>query len=210
MNDFEDFMTDVISLVKNDGTRVDNIKARVSGNQIRTFDVSLPLEEKDIIERQLPNGRTESFLVLDAGYGGGHPPEIPASFNIKVRKTTAIQDESKPPTIHHNYHGVQSVQHGNHNVAHNNQDFGLDAKEFVELIVKMRDAVSTIPEQEQEDALLMVSVLEDQAKSQSVNPSRIKALATSTALYLANKGVDLSMALGGTVLGDAIIKAIQN
>jgi hypothetical protein len=55
---------------------------------------------------------------------------------------------------------------------------------------------------------IAIDVLEEQAKAQPSNVARIKVLAKSAALYLANKGVDLSVAIGGTVLGEIILKSI--
>src|SRR5688500_12887787 len=93
MNQLEELMTDVVTLVKPDGTRIEGIKARVSPEQIRTFDASLSVEAEDSIEQQLPDGRTESYFVLDPGYRGGRPPEVPASYSIKVCKSTAVSPE---------------------------------------------------------------------------------------------------------------------
>jgi hypothetical protein len=54
-----------------------------------------------------------------------------------------------------------------------------------------------------------VNHLEEQTKAQPANASLVKVVAKSAALYLADKGVDLSVALGGTVLGEIILKSIQ-
>jgi hypothetical protein len=209
MNGFEKFMTDTIVLIKTNGTRIEDIRARITNDEIKTYDVSLQVEQGDIVERHLPNSLKEIYVVLDVSYRGGLPPEIPASQVMKVRKPNAVQNEPQSATVH-NYHGVQSVQHGSNNTTYNTQNFGLDTQKLADLIAQMRTSVHglNLPEEEKEEAQQMLDILEEQAKAQPSNIVRIKVLAKSAALYLANKGVDLSVALGGTVLGEIILKSI--
>jgi hypothetical protein len=207
------WMPDIIILIKCDGTRVENIQASFDENEITIFDVSLRIEQQDTIERQLPNGMIETYKILDVVYQGEFlipSHQRRARQVIKVRKTNAFQDESQPTTVH-NYHNVQSVQHGSNNFAYNTQNFGSDAQELADLIAQMRTSIHDLdrPEEEKEEAQLMVDMLEEQAKVQPLNTSRIKVLAKSTASYLADKGVDLSVSLGGTVLGSMLLKSLH-
>ena len=59
---------DRISLIKNDGTRVDNIKCSVQTNTIFVNMFDTPIEPKDIIIRQMSNGAEETFLVIDPNF----------------------------------------------------------------------------------------------------------------------------------------------
>jgi hypothetical protein len=206
------WMPDTIILVKCDGTRVEEIQASVGENDITILDMRLQIEPQDTIERQLPNGLPEIYKVLNVIYDSGFPfppHQRRARQVIKVRKANAFQDELQPTTVNHNYGGVQSVQHGSHNVAYNNQ--GSDAQELADLIAQMRTSVHDLdlPEEEKEEAQQMIAVLEEQTKAQPSNVSRIKALAKSTFLYLADKGIDLSVSLGGTVLGSILLKSLR-
>jgi hypothetical protein len=144
MGRFEQFMTNTIVLIKTGGTRIEAIKARVKNNEIKTYDVSLRVEQQDIVERQLPNGLKETYTVLDVVHNSGLPPGIPASQVMNVRKPNAVRAKLRPTIVHH-YHGVQSVQQGNESVAYNTQNFGLDPQEIAELIVKMRISVNACP-----------------------------------------------------------------
>ncbi len=81
-------MSDVIAVLKPDGTRYDNLKAVVSRDSIIFDDVHVPLEEGDYIERQLPNARTELYEVLETGFNKGLG-SIGDFYNAKVRKTTS-------------------------------------------------------------------------------------------------------------------------
>lgn len=100
-------MRDKVSLVKQDGAQFDNIQASVQPGKIFIDDASLPIEEGDRIKRKLPSGLTESYLVLDRGYYEGIGG-IPAHYQIKVRKETAIRNEHPSATLirNHNFEYV--------------------------------------------------------------------------------------------------------
>jgi hypothetical protein len=202
-------MLHTITLVKCDGIRVENIQAFVDENEITIFDMHLQIEPQDTIERWLPNGLPEIYKVLNVVYDSGFPfppNQRRARQVIKVSKANVSRDELQPTTVDHNY---GSVQHGSHNVAYNNQ--GSAAQELADLIAQMRTSVHALdlPEEEKEEAQQMIAVLEEQTKAQPSNVSRIKALAKSTFLYLADKGIDLSVSLGGTVLGSILLKSLH-
>ena len=80
---------DIITLVKPDGTVIENIQANVQPKIIFIGDAKLPLEENDKIYRKLPNGLVETYIVLDRGYFsgfGGH-------YQAKVRKEGSIKED---------------------------------------------------------------------------------------------------------------------
>jgi hypothetical protein len=80
---------DIITLVKPDGTVIENIQANVQSKIIFIGDAKLPLEENDKIYRKLPNGLVETYIVLDRGYFsgfGGH-------YQAKVRKEGSIKED---------------------------------------------------------------------------------------------------------------------
>lgn len=83
-------MNDTVKLVKADGVQIENIKARVQPDMILIDDASLPIEEGDKIFRNLSNGLSESYLVLDRGFNE-RVHNIPAHYQIKVRKESAIE-----------------------------------------------------------------------------------------------------------------------
>ena len=70
------------------------IKANVQPTQITTDQAKLPVEEGDFIERALPNGNLETYLVMDRGFysrfGG-----VPDHYQMKVRKESAIDSARK-------------------------------------------------------------------------------------------------------------------
>jgi hypothetical protein len=99
---FGDMLNDTVSLVKEDGQRLDNIKALVQSDMIFIEDPSLPLVEGDKILRELPNGRVEEYLIIDTGYQAGMGG-IEPHYQVKVRKQTAVSTDvnsSKPLAEH--------------------------------------------------------------------------------------------------------------
>lgn len=79
------FPTEKVKLIKKDGSIFENIEALVQTGKIFIEDTSVSIEEEDIIERTLPNGTNERFVVLDRGfYKGMHG--IPDNYQIKVEK----------------------------------------------------------------------------------------------------------------------------
>lgn len=85
---------DRVTLIKNDGTTIDNIKALVQPNMIFIEDASLPIEEGDYLIRALKNGLQERYLVLDRGFYDDFAG-VKAHYQVKVRKETAIELERK-------------------------------------------------------------------------------------------------------------------
>src|SRR2546425_12187666 len=87
------FMAETVILRKKNGERYE-FKANVQPTQITTDQAKLPVEEGDFIERALPNGNLETYLVMDRGFysrfGG-----VPDHYQMKVRKESAIDSARK-------------------------------------------------------------------------------------------------------------------
>lgn len=148
---------DAVTLVKQDGTRTEGVKAVVQPSEITTFDTSLNVEEGDRIERRLPSGRVESYLILDTGFNPGHS-SIPAFYHMRVRKESAIREESS--SVVYNLAGpnarvnVNSI-HSSTNVTNVNS---------TELFVKMREVVAEV--QDLDQRRLLVERIEAMERSQ--------------------------------------------
>ena len=92
MSPFEQMQKDEVSLIKTDGTRINNIRSHVSPKKIYISDGSLPIEEGDKILRILPNGLEEYYVVIDRGYFSGASHNYPAHYQVEVRKETNEDD----------------------------------------------------------------------------------------------------------------------
>ena len=128
-------MWDKVSLIKEDGSRFDNIKANVQRNKILIDDVSLPIEEGDKLKRTLPNKLVESYIVLDRGYYE-NIGNIPSHYQVKVRKESAIP-ASTPSSIVYNLIGDSS------RVNINSQDSSVNVKNITsgDLFEELKKAI---------------------------------------------------------------------
>jgi len=90
----KDMLTDVVTVIRQNGERIEDVACRLRPDKMTTGEATFAMEEGDFIERRLPTGITERYLVLDAGYRtapirGVFPPH----YQSRIEKTTKI-----PPT----------------------------------------------------------------------------------------------------------------
>ena len=93
MNPFAKFYNDSIKIIKKDGFVLEGIKADVQSKKIFTDYVSVPFETGDIISRILPNGKEESYKIIDPVFYHEFAG-IPAHYQIEVEKTTVMKSPS--------------------------------------------------------------------------------------------------------------------
>ena len=104
---FRSLMQDIITVVRNDGSRHENIHASVQKDKILTQSVTVDIDVGDRIERERPSGRKEVLLVTDVhfqkGFGG-----IESFYEIKYKREGTEQQQSQPTTV--NVHVSDSPQ----------------------------------------------------------------------------------------------------
>jgi len=96
MGDFHGFMTNKISLIKKNGERVDNIFALVQGKKILVDDISLKIKEGNKIQRVLPNGMEENYIITNIKYSISELFQGMENVTIYVQKETQIDSYSHP------------------------------------------------------------------------------------------------------------------
>ena len=96
------FPTENVKIIKKDLTILEDVEALVDRDKIVIDGGSLNIEEGDIIERVLPSGAKEQYLVIDRGfYRGAHG--IPDHYQIKVEKQSGYVKLSRG-TVINEYH----------------------------------------------------------------------------------------------------------
>lgn len=127
-------------LNKPDGRQTPFSGRLADNKRLITFDMNLDVEDNDVAERTLPNGKIERFRILDTGFNSGLHG-IPASFQMRVEKVGAgVPSRSGGAAVTHHYHAegpnarinLHSVD-SSHNVAN---------AEEKELFEKIRDAIT--------------------------------------------------------------------
>ena len=102
------FYPDLISVIRRDGTRTDNIRAQV-GSRITTEGAPTVIEDGDEIQRRRPDGGIDRYLVIDNGYiAGPKTGFIQAHYSIKYRKINDLPQKEMGTTIIYNLHGANS------------------------------------------------------------------------------------------------------
>lgn len=159
---FSNFNNDIVSLIKENGTIIENIKANVQPDMIFIHDEKLPLEENDKIYRKLPNGLFEIYVVVDRGfYSKFH--NIPAHFQAKVRKEGNIQKD-KCQSIRN----VYNINGANSRININSTDNSSNISDVPNLLFDdIKKSLETIKEGEIQE--LSLKILEELKRTQNTS-----------------------------------------
>jgi predicted nucleotide-binding protein len=104
------FPQERVGIQKSSGASWNDIPAIVQSGLIVVLSTSIPLEEGDLITRQLPGGVEERFVVEDRGYQAA-AFGMPAHFQAKVRRA-AVEDLDSPTPISSTQNRSVFVVHG--------------------------------------------------------------------------------------------------
>ncbi|NWL48425.1 hypothetical protein DM819_21790 [Pseudomonas hunanensis] len=115
MNPFESLHTDRVWLVKQDGRRLGPFNTRI-GPKASIFEPSLDVDEGDLLERPLPNGKVEIHRIVECDYSRGLPG-IGPHWSLTLRKGPEKEKAQAMQTIV-NIHNSENIQVGDHNTQH--------------------------------------------------------------------------------------------
>ena len=131
MNPFDKLCGDTINIRHKDGRVTGPLKVAFSKDIFTAFDETLDVAEDDIVERSLPNGKTELYDIIEVRFSKGLM-QIPASFKLHVRKQGLRVQPSEPSVTHISISNSQGFQVGNNNTQNIVDSF----KEVIEQINK--------------------------------------------------------------------------
>jgi len=133
MNPFASLQNDTVYIESSNGERSVAYKTAIGskgGLSATIFEKALDVEEGWKLMRALPNGKEESYTILETNYNAGLH-SIPASWKLKLKKDSSLLN--KPP-VHKNttinISNSQGIQVGDHNT----QNIETGLKELVEQI----------------------------------------------------------------------------
>ena len=95
--DFKNLLTDKVTVVNKDSTRHEAVRALVQPGEIIIADVKVPIDVGDRIERTLPSGQRESYIVAEPGFQSG-VGGIPSFYQVKCHREGA--SKPGPVSIH--------------------------------------------------------------------------------------------------------------
>jgi hypothetical protein len=172
---FREMLTDKVTLVKANGTVArQDIQAQVSAGRIITFDADLPLEPGDHFLRSLPSGLVEDYVVDDPNFMTGIPG-IPSSFQAKVRRSreaNAPQQQVIQRIINHLHGDNSRVTFGTDNSI--NVVNPLQPLAVADLVEQIKPQVGSLPEPVRNEIAAPLKLLEDEIKSGSPEPSKLR------------------------------------
>ena len=147
---FSRMCNDIITLIKPDGTIIENIKALVQPKIIFISDEKLPLEENDKIYRKLPNGLIETYIVLDRGYYSTFH-SMKGHYQAKVRKEGSINNEKYQSIIN-----VYNANGKNSKINVNSIDNSVNYNDSTSLFVEIKEVLEKITDVEVKEESLKI------------------------------------------------------
>ncbi len=120
------FPTEKVKIIKKDLSVINDVTALVDSSTIFIDDATLLIEEGDIIERALPSGANEQYLVIDRGFHRG-VRGIPDHYQVKVEKQNAYSKISKGHVINYNISNADRV---NINSTDNSTNYHISANDI--------------------------------------------------------------------------------
>lgn len=160
---FEDFMTDPISVRKQNGELIEGLKASVQRDKIFLERSDVLIEPRDLIERRMSNGAVETFEVVDPGFHEAfHGFE--AHYQMSVRKLGLPEAKQRVESTTYNITG-HNARINNHSVdqSTNNVNIGTNLSEYIE---GLRQVIQSLKDpQQRQDALEIVDAVEIQLAS---------------------------------------------
>ena len=160
---FDDFMTDNISVRKQNGDLLEGLKASVQSEKIFLNRADVLIEPRDLIERRSSNGAVETFEVIDPGFHEDFHG-IKAHYQMSVRKLGLPEAKLRVESITYNITG-HNAHINNHSVDHstNTVNIGNDFREYID---GLRQVIQGLTDaQQKKDSLEIVEAVEAQLAS---------------------------------------------
>lgn len=174
-NDFDDFATDRIAIVKTSGEKFENLMASVQREKIFFWNSKILVEPRDLVQRFMSNGGVETYEVIDPGFVE-EIMDFSAHYQMRVRKMGLPEAEKAVQSITYNLNGANARV--NHHSTDNSVNFSSVANGVAELLDELKKEVSRagLSVEETQDALEVVQEIEDQASSGTPKRAVIKSL----------------------------------
>ena len=167
--------TDTVTLIKQDGTTVEGIKAIVQSKKIFIQGHAPLIESGDLVQRKMSNGAEDTYEVIDPGFHEKFHG-IPAGYLMDVRKLGVPEAKSAIHSVTYNVTG-NSARINQNSVDHSVNVVQLSS-DIVENLEALRQEINRFIEEDsrRSEALEVVDAIEHQFKSGSPKQAVVRAL----------------------------------
>jgi len=171
------FPTEKFRLCKKNGAVVEDIEALFDPDELHIYDTSLDINEGDVFERPIPNGKVEKYEVTQCKYFVGMP-EFPPAYDCKIRKLTGLHSPTKSTTTYNIT--ANQVNLANDNAVINAIQYnGLYADELRSIIETIKQELVSLPAEDRVTADECLEVIEAEAQSEKPKKSMINTALTT-------------------------------
>lgn len=169
---------DTVTLIKNDGTVIEKIKASVQEGTIFFDDPKFAIDAGDIIKRDLPIGTTETYKVINPIYYE-KSGSFNASYEVKCKKLGIPEDKSSGSNVIYNFHGHNSrVNNNSVDSSTNLVSINDDVANNIEMLrYEIKSKISD--NNTKADALEIAKALEDHFKQEKPSRAVVNSLVKS-------------------------------
>ena len=171
----ERLLTDTVTLIKQDGTTVEGMKASVQSRKIIVLGQEPLIESGDHVRRKMSNGGEETYEVVDPGFHEGLGG-IPAGYQMEVRKLGVPEAKGIVQSVTYNVTGT------NARINQNSMDQSVNVigaqTGVAEKIEELREEIGRViqDESDRSEALDVVDEIERQLASRSPRTAIVRAL----------------------------------
>ena len=171
---FDDFMTDSIEVLKQNGERIQGLKASVQSKGIFLDNSSVLIEPRDLITRKMSNGGQETYEVIDPGFQEAFHG-IEAHYQMQVRKLGLPEAQQRVQSITYNVTGNNARV--NHHSTDNSVNYAAMDGPLKQQVEELRKAVEALEDQQQRSAALdLVAATEQQLAAERPSKTVVTAL----------------------------------
>lgn len=166
---------DSITVVGLDGSRRENVKCQFHPPKVIVPDASLDIADGYVLERTLPNGRTDAYVVEDIQFFPAQFGVTPAFYELRVRKASAPTPHTTLPSIIYNVTGPNARV----NIGSTDSSVNIAQVEVATLFERMRASAAEIQDPaSQASVIATIDRMENQAGHQGFGTAYQQFIAT--------------------------------
>lgn len=197
---FDEFLTERVTLLKQDGQKRHDIMASVQQGSIFIQRNDILIESGDLVKQTLSNGAEDTYKVIDPNFREAFH-DISAGYELKVQKLGIPEAVSAVASINNTFHISGNNNRVNQSSIDNSINVVNDNTELFEHIEALRTEVSRLDlsMEERKSSYEVIDAIQAQCGSDSPSKTVVQTLLTGLphAASIASIGSFIMSVLGG-------------